>query len=489
MTAIDYTEAKKLAVKEYRKAVSAGESPYPPHLDGIVPGARLAAASGSGREQVPLALVIGTKQKGRINAFARNFMPLLDPSTEFAAKWITLCGDHLQEGIREPVRLYEYRNRFYVEEGNKRVSVLKYFGADSIEAEVIRVTDPDDGSDLSEEAEAYAAFLRFYESSRLRTVEFSEADSYDRLQSLLGRDPGKAWTEEERKTFELFYSDFYNAYTRCGGKGQLPEVCDAMLSFLELNEYGRMTGCSPEEIRRLVRSSMYRIRTIRGGIGHGRKARALRVVRGKAGVRKKAAKTFRILAVADDESRYYYEDYEPGRLEGLDLILACGDLSRVYLEFLTTMAPCPVLYIRGNHDDPLEEDPPGGCICVEDRVYVYQGLRIAGLGGSYRYREGGNMYTEEQMRRRALRLAPAILRRGGIDILMTHAPARGINDFDSLTHRGFETFRRLLERYRPGYLVHGHIHKNYGIHIPQRTQWNGTTVINAYDHCVFEVVI
>lgn len=99
------------------------------------------------------------------------------------------------------------------------------------------------------------------------------------------------------------------------------------------------------------------------------------------------------------------------------------------------------------------------------------------------------MYTEEQMRKRVRRLNRQIRRHGGFDILMTHAPAKGINDFDSLSHRGFETFRQLLELYRPQYFVHGHIHKNYGVRIPQRTRWNGTTVINAYEHCVFEVEI
>ena len=198
---------------------------------------------------------------------------------------------------------------------------------------------------------------------------------------------------------------------------------------------------------------------------------------------------FRILAVADDESRCYYEDYRQGNLDGFDLILACGDLHRTYLEFLTTMAKCPVLYIRGNHDDPLMEEPPGGCICVEDQVYVHEGLRIAGLGGSYRYRDGRNMFTEAQMRKRARRLMLKIRRHNGLDILMTHAPARGINDFDSLSHRGFETFRDLLDRYHPQVFVHGHIHKNYGVRIPQRTEWNGTTVINAYEHCIFEIEI
>lgn len=185
-------------------------------------------------------------------------------------------------------------------------------------------------------------------------------------------------------------------------------------------------------------------------------------------------------------AREYYDHYQPGRLAQFDLILACGDLKKEYLEFLVTMARCPLLYVRGNHDDGLEIEPPEGCLCIEDQLYVYQGVRILGLGGSYRYRPGHNMYTEGQMRWRVLRRMPEIWRRGGIDILVTHAPARHVNDFDNATHRGFECFTRLLDRYRPRYFVHGHIHKNYGLEIPERSVYHDTTVLNASGRVIFE---
>lgn len=194
----------------------------------------------------------------------------------------------------------------------------------------------------------------------------------------------------------------------------------------------------------------------------------------------------RILAVADTVSKYLYDYYTPGKLSGFDLILACGDLSRDYLEFLVDASQCPVLYVRGNHDDSLEDDPPGGCICIEDTLYNYRGIRIVGLGGSNRYREGGNMYTEKQMERRIKKLRMKIWKNGGFDILLTHSPARHLNDFDSISHRGFECFNELLEKYRPKYFVHGHIHKNYGRNIPQLTEHHETTVINACDYCIFE---
>ena len=194
----------------------------------------------------------------------------------------------------------------------------------------------------------------------------------------------------------------------------------------------------------------------------------------------------KILAVSDVESRYFYDYYTPGKLDEYDLIISCGDLSREYLEFLVTMARCPLLYVHGNHDESYDERPPEGCICIEDTLYVHEGVRILGLGGSHRYRNGSHQYSERQMAWRIRRLWYTLRKREGFDILVTHAPARGINDFDSQTHRGFVCFLKLLDRWQPRYFLHGHIHKNYGVRIPQRTQHGATTIINACDHCVIE---
>lgn len=194
----------------------------------------------------------------------------------------------------------------------------------------------------------------------------------------------------------------------------------------------------------------------------------------------------KILAIADEEAKKFYDYYRPGCLDGYDLIIACGDLHRAYLEFLVTLGSCPVVYVHGNHDENYDDEPPGGCICIDDEIFVYQGVRILGLGGSYRYRQGKYMYTEKEMRRRIRRLWRALLWHRGFDILVTHAPARHINDFDNLTHRGFECFNQLIERYQPRYFIHGHIHKNYGFKIPQKTTCGATTVINAYEYCELE---
>ena len=194
----------------------------------------------------------------------------------------------------------------------------------------------------------------------------------------------------------------------------------------------------------------------------------------------------RILTVSDMESDYYYDHYVPGRLDGIDLILACGDLPKAYLEFLVTMANRPLLYVPGNHDDAYASHPPEGCTCIDGRLYEYQGVRFFGLGGSYRYRQGQYLYTERQMARRVRRARPSITRAGGIDIFISHAPARHLNDLDTMSHRGFECFNALIERYHPRYFIHGHIHRSYGMNIPRLTTVGETTVVNACGHWLID---
>jgi Icc-related predicted phosphoesterase len=194
----------------------------------------------------------------------------------------------------------------------------------------------------------------------------------------------------------------------------------------------------------------------------------------------------RILTVSDVESDLFYEYYKPGRLKDFDLIISCGDLKVSYLEFLVTMANCPLFYVHGNHDEHFKREPQG-CTCIDDKLVVYNGIRFVGLGGSYRYRDGKYMYTENEMKGRILRLTPSILRHRGFDVLVAHAPARGVNDLDTIPHRGFECFTELMLRRKPKLFVHGHIHRNYELGIPQRSKFGETEVINAFEHCIVEL--
>ncbi len=195
----------------------------------------------------------------------------------------------------------------------------------------------------------------------------------------------------------------------------------------------------------------------------------------------------KILILSDIESRSLWDYFEKSKLEGIDLIISCGDLDPQYLSFLATFSHAPVLYVHGNHDDCYQETPPEGCICIEDSIFCYQGLRILGLGGSVRYRNGTNQYSQKEMLRRIRKLFPWLLFHRGFDILVTHAPAYGVNDGDDPAHRGFTAFNKLLLRWKPKYFFHGHVHASYGGTYKRLSQMGETLVINAYEKYVVEI--
>lgn len=195
----------------------------------------------------------------------------------------------------------------------------------------------------------------------------------------------------------------------------------------------------------------------------------------------------RILAISDVEAGFLWDYFDKRRLDGVDLILSCGDLAPEYLSFLATFTPAPVLYVHGNHDDRYQSNAPNNCVCVENRIYTHQGVRVLGLGGSMRYKEEGiHQYSQWQMRLRTGRMAFQLCRNRGFDILLTHAPAYQLNDGKDLAHTGFQAFNTLLDRYQPRYFVHGHTHLNYGREYPRRSTYKNTQVINAYEYYFFQ---
>ena len=187
----------------------------------------------------------------------------------------------------------------------------------------------------------------------------------------------------------------------------------------------------------------------------------------------------KILLIADQAEPTLWEHLDRRRLEGVELILSCGDLPADYLSFLTCFTDAPILYVHGNHDDRYAQHPPEGCICIEDTIYTFNGLRILGLGGSMRYNNGVNQYTEREMRKRVRKLRFKLWRSRGIDILLTHAPAFDLGDDKDLAHQGFETFLHVIDKYHPRVLVHGHVHQSYRHDFKRVRQHGDTQVINA----------
>ena len=241
-----YARALKQGRRQYKDCVLHARYPYPQVLDEILDNASLAGQVDMGVLEIPTELVIGTKTAGRRSAFASDFMPLMESDTEFAAKWMDLCAAHLgSEGIRDPIRCYEYLGRFYVQEGNKRVSVLKSYEAPSIFAYVIRVIPA-----WSEEPEiqAYYDFMRSYQLTGMYQVYFSRAGSFAKLQAALGYEKDHRWTADERQSFNAGLTYFKAAFQKLGG-GELPvTVADALLVWLKVYSFDELKAMPAAEL-------------------------------------------------------------------------------------------------------------------------------------------------------------------------------------------------------------------------------------------------
>ena len=214
-----YQKALRQGQRDYREKMNAGQSPFLPVLDDILQNVPVENQIPLGQVEIPLELLVGTKTSGRTAAFASNFMPLLGLKTEFATKWINLCVSHVDEGIRDPITCYEYMGRFYVQEGNKRVSVLKYFDASSITGNVTRVV-PQYSDDPA--VQMYYEFMHFYPVMQNYLLTFTKPGSYARLQKILGKAPDEKWTGEDRTEVVSLYNWVKKAFLALhqGGAGQ-----------------------------------------------------------------------------------------------------------------------------------------------------------------------------------------------------------------------------------------------------------------------------
>ncbi|MBQ1368297.1 MAG: metallophosphoesterase family protein [Firmicutes bacterium] len=196
----------------------------------------------------------------------------------------------------------------------------------------------------------------------------------------------------------------------------------------------------------------------------------------------------KILVVSDEESPALWDYYVPGRLDEYDLILSCGDLKASYLTFLVTMSrQARLFYVHGNHDEDYLNHPPEGCVCIDDQLVVYNGIRILGLGGCMRYHPGPFQYSEAEMRWRIAKLKLALWRSKGVDIVVAHTPPKDLGDMPDPAHRGFQVFKDLIEQYHPAVFLHGHVHLRYNIGLPRERNYQGTRLINASERYVLEI--
>lgn len=234
---IYYKEALKLGQKEVRSRTAKDKNPYLPVLDEIVPPEKALTGIHLGVVQIPAWFIVGTKTGGRVSAFAANFMPVLDEGTEFADKWEALYRSHISEGIRDPIKVFEYLNRYYVQEGNKRVSVLKFCGAYSVTADVIRIL-PEKTND--EKIQLYYEFLEFNRYSKINFIEFTKRGSYQKLMRMMGKSYGEWWSIEEQRRFSSAYYFFEKAYKENGGEKLKITIGDAMLNYIKIYGYSEL---------------------------------------------------------------------------------------------------------------------------------------------------------------------------------------------------------------------------------------------------------
>ena len=242
----DYKSALRAGQRAYRACVARGQSPYLAVLDDILVNVNIVAQEPLGLVEIPAESIVGTKTSGRHTAFASNFMPLLEPDTEFAAKWSNLCEAHLEEGIRVPIIAYEFLNKFYVLEGNKRVSVLKYYEAVKIAGTVTRLI-PERNDSL--ENKIYYEFLDFYKLSKVNYVHFSKLGGYAKLQTLVCKASGESWTDDDRLNFASFYTMFSQQFHALGGEELDLTPGDALLVYLSVYRYSDACDSTPAQMK------------------------------------------------------------------------------------------------------------------------------------------------------------------------------------------------------------------------------------------------
>ena len=250
MPITEYSIALKRGQKAYRQDIAEGRQPYLKVLDEILEINPTAGETDLGLVEIPMDRIAGTKTAGRTRAFASNFMPLLE-SGEFAEKWSRLYRAHKNEGIQEPVIACEYLNEYYIIEGNKRVSVLKYSGAATVPGYVTRIIPA-----YSDEKQIriYYEFMEFSRFSSINNLTFSKSGCYRRICELIGKEYGVQWTVDERRSFSTDYYWFHRAFKEKGGEALPITGGDAFLLYLEIYGYADIKQRSQDQIKKALDS-------------------------------------------------------------------------------------------------------------------------------------------------------------------------------------------------------------------------------------------
>ena len=252
-----YGDAKKRAEEAVRKANREGRSPYLPVLDEIVRQADIKNEVSLGLLELPLSRIVGNKEKGRNNAFACNFMPLFEDGTEFAMKWSNLYDSVVQEGVREAIKVYEYMNNYYVQEGNKRVSVSHYCGSEYLTCDVTRLIPVESDT---KEYRVYMEYLRFYEATGNYLILLSEPGSYEKLADLIGQDLDSTWPEDLRKDLKSAFYRFRKQFLIQFPGEDDKSVSNAFFLYLMMFPLRTILEDSDDQISKIIKMSSAELR-------------------------------------------------------------------------------------------------------------------------------------------------------------------------------------------------------------------------------------
>ena len=241
----DYAKARKLGLKQVERDVSDGHYPYPPALDDILKNQGSQGEVPVGLVEIDLSLIAGTKTRGRQNMFSSGFLPIAEAGSEFAAKWSDLIDSQRTEGLRDPIIVYEYLQRFYVQEGNKRVSVSRYLGMPTILASVTRVIPmPSDEKALR----VYHEFTRFYRVCPIYGITSSEEGFYARLAALLDQDLETEWPDDVVRDLRSLFDSFSASFRARGGDSLDLQVGDALATYVSIFGFRHVRDLSPREV-------------------------------------------------------------------------------------------------------------------------------------------------------------------------------------------------------------------------------------------------
>ena len=241
-----YIKAKKLGEASYREHISVGVDPYLPVLEDVTKDKTIVSEIRLGNQDIPMDRIVGTFTTGRRQAFAHNFMPLLGENSEFGEKWSTLYDSMAKEGLKFPIQAYEYMNYYYVIEGNKRVSVMKFLGAATIPGRVIRLVPQ---RDETKQNRVYFEHLDFIRHCPQTYLFFSEPGAYKRFLNLIHVDQEHNWTEDERADLKALYFRFESAFkTLDTSITNRIKPADAFLVYLDFYDYQESLDKTPPVI-------------------------------------------------------------------------------------------------------------------------------------------------------------------------------------------------------------------------------------------------